>query len=256
MSNFNLLPGARWGNVSVRPRRRTRRFALACEPLETRQLLSISVFPAAIASGEATQPATVQPNVSLTPLSSSASPTGLSPSQIRTAYGVNQIAFAGNVVGNGAGQTIAIVDAFFDPNIQSDLGKFDAQFGLAAPPSFTQFVESGLRTENASWALETALDVESAHAIAPAANIVLVEADPDLNDLLSGVSFASTLPGVSVESLSWGASEFSGEELASIVSSPRRRVTTASPSWPLRATRRRSSIPRPRPMFCPSAARP
>ena len=81
-------------------------------------------------------------------------------------------------MGNGAGQTIAIVDAFFDPNIQSDLGKFDAQFGLAAPPSFTQFVESGLRTENVSWALETALDVEWAHAIAPAANIVLVEADP------------------------------------------------------------------------------
>ena len=144
-------------------------------------------------------------------MSSPGSTTGLSPSQVKTAYGVNEIAFEGNVVGNGAGQTIAIVDAFFDPNIQSDLSTFDAQFGLAAPPSFTQFVESGLRTENASWALETALDVEWAHAIAPAANIVLVEAAPDLTDLLSGVSFASSLRGVSVVSLSWGASEFSGE---------------------------------------------
>ncbi len=174
-------------------------------------MLSISVFPAPTASGEAAQPATVEPSVSLIPLSSSASPTGLSPDQIRTAYGVNEIAFEGNVVGNGAGQTIAIVDAFFDPNIQSDLSTFDAQYGLAAPPSFTQFVESGLRAENASWALETALDVEWAHAIAPAANITLVEAAPDLADLLSGVSFASSLRGVSVVSLSWGASEFSGE---------------------------------------------
>ena len=178
MSTFSLLSGARQGALSVRPRRRTRRFAPACEPLDTRQLLSISVFPAATASGEAAQPATVEPNISLVPSSSSGSPTGLSPSQIKTAYGVNQIAFDGNVVGNGAGQTIAIVDAYFDPNIQSDLATFDAQYGLAAPPSFTQFVESGLRTDNASWALETALDVEWAHAIAPGANIDLVEACP------------------------------------------------------------------------------
>ena len=211
MSNFSLLPGAPRGARSVRPPRRSRRSALACESLETRQLLSITVFPPAIASGEAAPPVTVQPSVSFTPLSSSGSPTGLSPSQIRTAYGVNQIAFQGNVVGNGSGQTIAIVDAYFDPNIQSDLAKFDSQFGLAAPPSFTQDVESGLRLENSSWALETALDVEWAHAIAPAAQIVLVEAFPDLTDLLSGVSFAATLPGVSVESLSWGANEFSGE---------------------------------------------
>jgi hypothetical protein len=59
--------------------------------------------------------------------------------------------------------------------------------------------------------LETALDVEWAHAIAPAANIVLVEAFPVLTDLLGGVSFAATLRGVSVESLSWGSGEFSGE---------------------------------------------
>ena len=121
MSNFNLLPGASGGNLPVRPPRRTRRFALACEPLETRQLLSTSFFPAAIASGEAPQLITVQPSLSLMPSSTSGSPTGLSPSQVRTAYGVNQIAFNGNVVGNGAGQTIAIVDAYYDPNIQSDL---------------------------------------------------------------------------------------------------------------------------------------
>ena len=183
MSTFDLLSGARHGARSVRPPRRTPRLAPNCEPLETRQLLSIAVFPAAMDSGDAAQPAAVEPNISLAPLASSASPTGLSPSQIKTAYGVNEIAFDGNVVGNGAGQTIAIVDAFFDPNIQSDLATFDAQYGLAAPPSFAQFVESGLRSDNSSWALETALDVEWAHAIAPAASIDLVEAQPDLTDL-------------------------------------------------------------------------
>src|SRR5271157_4227245 len=100
MSKFSLLSGARRGALSVRPPRRSRRFALACEPLETRQLLSISAFPAAIASGEAAPPVTVQPSLSFPPLSSPGSPTGLSPSQVTTAYGVNQIAFKGNVVGN------------------------------------------------------------------------------------------------------------------------------------------------------------
>ena len=50
------------------------------------------------------------------PLFTSATPAGLSPSEIRAAYGVNQINF-GTVTGNGAGQTIAIVDAYYDPNI-------------------------------------------------------------------------------------------------------------------------------------------
>ena len=65
-------------------------------------------------------------------------PTGYTPQQIQTAYGLNQITFSGGkVVGNGAGQTIAIVNAYNDPNITSDLATFDSEFGLSAPPSFT-----------------------------------------------------------------------------------------------------------------------
>ena len=53
-------------------------------------------------------------------------PTGYTPQQIQNAYGVNQITFSGGkVAGNGAGQTIAIVDAYNDPNIRSDLATFD-----------------------------------------------------------------------------------------------------------------------------------
>jgi len=138
------------------------------------------------------------------------SPTGLSPSQITTAYGVNQISFNGTT-GNGKGQTIAIVDAYNDPDITSDLGMFDSEYGLSAPPTFT--VDNlGARTTNAGWALEESLDVEWAHAIAPAANIVLVEAaSSNLTTMFSAVTAATKLSGVSVVSMSWGASEFGGE---------------------------------------------
>ncbi len=64
-------------------------------------------------------------------------PVGYTPAQIAAAYGFNNIKF-GSVVGNGAGQTIAIVDAYDDPDIAADLASFDKQFGLAAPPKFTE----------------------------------------------------------------------------------------------------------------------
>src|SRR5207245_1616852 len=62
------------------------------------------------------------------------------------------------------------------------------------------------------WAGEIALDVEWAHAMAPRANILLVETNSDyLDDLLAGVDYAAGRPGVSVVSLSWGGGEFGGE---------------------------------------------
>ncbi len=60
--------------------------------------------------------------------------TGYTPAQIRTAYGFNATSF-GATAANGAGQTIAIIDAYNDPNIASNLATFDAQFGIAAPPA-------------------------------------------------------------------------------------------------------------------------
>ena len=191
MSALNLSRGARRGSVSSLRSRRLRRFALHAEPLELRQLLSAGQ------GGNAANAVTsqiVEPAIAASPLFGSGSPTGLTPSQIRTAYGVNQISF-GSVSGDGAGQTIAIIDAYDDPDISSDLAKFDSQYGLAAPPSFTQYVENGLWGDNSGWSLETALDVEWAHAIAPAANIVLVEAQPDLNDLFERGQLRQPLVG-------------------------------------------------------------
>lgn len=76
----------------------------------------------------------------------------------------------------GTGETIVIVDSFGSKTIKSDLATFDTGFKLAAPPSFKIIAPVGaIKGSNSSWALETSLDVEYAHAIAPGANILLVE---------------------------------------------------------------------------------
>jgi subtilase family serine protease len=176
-----------------------------CEPLESRQLLSIYGPVSSLEQLKA------QPSIQVSPLAGTG-PAGYSPQQIQSAYGVNQIRFSGGAVtGNGAGQTIAVIDAYNDPNIASDLARFDSQYGLPAPPSFV-VKNLGATATDAGWALETSLDVEWAHALAPKANIVLVEAaSSNLMSLLGAVSTASHLPGVSVVSMSWGTPEFWGE---------------------------------------------
>jgi hypothetical protein len=143
-------------------------------------------------------------------------PRGYTPAQVASAYGVNQISFQnGTLVGNGSGQTIAIVDAYDDPNLAADLHTFDQTFGLADPPSFSKLNQNGgtaLPAANAGWSEEISLDVEWAHAMAPGANILLVEANSSsFTDLLAAVDVARQASGVSVVSMSWGSSEFSSE---------------------------------------------
>jgi subtilase family serine protease len=134
---------------------------------------------------------------------------GYSPAQIRHAYGFDQLA------GIGAGQTIAIVDAYDAPKIQPDLDVFSSQFGLPSTTSgqfsFTVAYTSGAKpAADASWEQETSLDVEWAHAIAPNANILLVEAaSASVPDMFSAVDYAAA--HASVVSMSWGFTEGSGE---------------------------------------------
>jgi hypothetical protein len=186
-------------------RHRPVRANLICESLELRQLLSADASVSSINQISAQTNLTVIPAVTT-------GPTGLTPQEIQNAYNINLISVSGGKInGTGQGQTIAIVDAFNDPNITADLAAFDKQFGLAAPPSF-KVDNLGATTTDAGWALETSLDVEWAHAIAPAANILLVEApNASLGNLFSAVSFASQQAGVDVVSMSWGTDEFIGE---------------------------------------------
>ncbi|MGN6369327.1 MAG: S53 family peptidase [Phycisphaerae bacterium] len=156
---------------------------------------------------------------SLSPLQTPG-PQGFTPAEIRAAYAMNQISF-GNVTGNGAGQTIAIIDAYNDPTIQSDLRAFSAAFNLPTP-NLTVVNQSGSTANlpgvdpagrgNSNFEGEEALDVEWAHAMAPGANILLVEAtDASPSNLFAAVNMARNRPGVSVISMSFGGNETSNE---------------------------------------------
>jgi subtilase family serine protease len=153
---------------------------------------------------------TVKPSLHILPDVTSSTPYGYTPAQIKAYYGFGTSSTAGQ------GETIAIVDAYNDPNISSDLATFDKQFGLSAPPSLSVVDENGpsasLPATNAGWDTEISLDVEWAHAIAPDANILLVEANSSsLSDLLTSVQYATSVANVATVSMSWGSSEFNGE---------------------------------------------
>ena len=133
------------------------------------------------------------------------------PLAIRAAYGVNGLISSGS---NGAGQTIVILDAFGSPTIQSDLQFFDNLFGIPAPPSFKIVTMPGTPPFNSAdanmvgWTAEISLDVEWAHAMAPAANIVLVAAASNNDsDLIDGLNFAIDNHLGNVVSMSFGESE-------------------------------------------------
>jgi subtilase family serine protease len=105
------------------------------------------------------------------------------PFQFQQAYDMNPLYKAGL---KGQGKTIVIVDSFGSPTIQNDLATFDTAFNLPAPPSFKIITPAGAippydptNYDMGGWALETSLDVEYAHTMAPGANILLVETPVD-----------------------------------------------------------------------------
>jgi subtilase family serine protease len=155
-------------------------------------------------------------------------PGGFVPIQIQEAYRVSQLLNAGT---DGAGQTIAIVVAYNDPNILSDANTFNEAFNStynpdskgydlplfnhgAGGPTLTVVNQTGGSTlpagTDATWTFEASIDVEWAHAIAPKANILLVETTSNyFTDLFAGVQYAAQ--HANIVSMSWGAPEFSYE---------------------------------------------
>ncbi len=181
------------------------------EELEARQLLSAS-SPVSVVQPDLPASLVAQPNLDAQPLASPAATVYYNPQQISKAYGYSMAVLPNNQPATGAGQTIAVVDAYIDPNIQQDLATFDATFGLPAPPWFGAWPMNGATAVNSSWSMETALDVEWAHAVAPGANILLVEAaSNNYSDLLTAVQAAAASREVVAVSMSWGGPEFAGE---------------------------------------------
>jgi subtilase family serine protease len=134
---------------------------------------------------------------------------GFNPQQIKKLYGIDQFS------GQGAGQTIAIVDAYGNPTMEADLNTFSKQYGLPQTGAFKfTVVNAGGPPDTSSsdangWMVETTLDVEWAHAVAPQANILLVVAKSASNgDLMKAVDTAvSAGERPSVVSMSFGGPE-------------------------------------------------
>ncbi|HEX3520003.1 MAG TPA: PKD domain-containing protein [Solirubrobacteraceae bacterium] len=134
---------------------------------------------------------------------------GLTPAQLSSAYGYDPTA-------GGAGQTVAVVDAYEDPAIESDLGAFDTQYGLSpcteANGCFEKVGQTGSRAvlptpDSTGWSVEIALDVETVRAACRQCKILLVEAnDPSYRNLATAVNEAASL-GASEVSNSYGGPE-------------------------------------------------
>lgn len=178
-----------------------------------------------------------------TPLAGTSTVLTYTPAQIRAAYGLPTLPSsytglsAAQAAQLGAGQTIYIVDAQHNPNVAAELAAFNSKFGLpacttkaiattaslplaaasssACELSVVYSTASGGMTASApaydaGWATEIALDVQWAHATAPLARIVLIEAaSASYDNLLGGVRLANKL-GPGVVSMSFGGSESSG----------------------------------------------
>jgi subtilase family serine protease len=140
----------------------------------------------------------------------SGGPSGYGPPQFRTAYNLPSSTA-------GSGQTVGIVDAYDDPNIENDLGIYSNQYGLPACTTangclkkVNQAGGTSYPRKNAGWALEISLDVEIVHALCPNCKILLVEATSNsFANLITAEDYAKA--HADVVSNSWGGGEFSSE---------------------------------------------
>ena len=161
------------------------------------------------------------------------------PAQIRAAYGLAPLPAVGSAISPavaatlGAGQTIYLIDAYHDATALADLNAFSTRFGLptctnvaiattatvplAPPPSTCTFsavysttayaMTSTVPAYNATWAPESKLDVQWAHAIAPLARIVLIEMPNSLSTSILGANLLAGRLGQGVVSMSFGSAE-------------------------------------------------
>ncbi|XUL89790.1 S53 family peptidase [Streptomyces galilaeus] len=151
----------------------------------------------------------------ITPKAADAStPSGYSPTNLRSAYGLTSAAAS-----NGSGETIAIVDAYNDPNAEADLATYRSYYGLSACTTangcFKKVSQTGsttsLPTSDAGWSEEISLDLDMASAICPLCNITLVEATSASYANLGTAENEAVALGAKFVSNSYGGSESSSQ---------------------------------------------
>jgi len=143
-------------------------------------------------------------------LAANATPNGYGPGDLRSAY---------NLPDSDTTATIAIIDAFDDPNAESDLAAYRSQYGLPACTTdngcFSKLNQNGqtspLPQPDQGWAGEISLDLDMVSAICPSCHITLVEADDNSADNLFGAVKKATDLGITYVSMSFGGSESGAE---------------------------------------------
>jgi subtilase family serine protease len=140
------------------------------------------------------------------PRSAAAAPDGYGPSDLQSAYNISPASSA---------ETVAIVDAYDDPNAEADLAKYRSQYGLPACTTangcFKKVDQSGgsdYPTADSGWAGEISLDLDMVSAISPNSHILLVEADDPSFDNL-GAAEDTAAANATIVSNSWGGGDAS-----------------------------------------------
>ncbi len=134
----------------------------------------------------------------ISPLCSPSSSCGFTPTDLRTRYKLPSTT-------KGSGQTVAIVDAFDDPNVATDLATFRSQYGLGTA-NFTKYNEnggtSGFPSGSPGWGVEISLDVDMVSAVCPLCKIDLIETNGGISDMETAEATAVNL-GAHIISNSW-----------------------------------------------------
>ena len=157
------------------------------------------------------------------------SPSGLSPANLQSAYKLPSSSA-------GSGKTIAIVDAYDDPNAAADLTTYRSYYGLPACTTasgcFKKVSQTGsttsLPTKDGGWAEEISLDIDMVSAICPNCKILLVEAKTSsFANLGAAVNEAASL-GATAISNSYGGGDARDSTYGSYYNHPGIAVTASS----------------------------
>ncbi|MGA9370848.1 MAG: S53 family peptidase [Solirubrobacterales bacterium] len=145
------------------------------------------------------------------PRAAAAPTAGYGPADLRSAYALPS--------SGGAGQTVAIVDAFGDNTAEADMNTYRSTYGLPACTTangcFKKVNQSGVQgsypANNTGWALETQLDLEMVSAVCPGCKILLVEATSNVSANLYAAEDTAARLGATEISNSYGGGESSSE---------------------------------------------
>jgi subtilase family serine protease len=152
-----------------------------------------------------------------------AAPSGLSPANLQSAYKLPSSTA-------GSGQTVAIVDAYDDPNAEADLNVYRSQYGLGACTTangcFKKVTQSGTPSD-VGWAEEISLDLDMVSAVCPKCKIVLVEANSASFAALGNAE--NTAAGLAnVISNSYGGSDAPDSTYGAPYNHPGKAITVSS----------------------------